>query len=138
MSRIVVVDASVAVKWFMTENEAGVDEAMRLIEDHLDSTLALVSIPHMRTEVLNTLWRRHVTLERTHQALDALDDLGLAWLEPDNNLVASAAEVAMSHNLTAYDSLYVAAALALDAELATSDRAIIASGACEMLPIGPG
>ena len=136
MSRIVVVDASVCVKWFMTENEEGVDEAVGLMDGHLNATLTLASVTHLRAEILNALWRRTRELDRLQQTIDVLEGLDLIWVELDDAITRSAAEIAVQHNLTVYDALYVAAALALDAELATSDRAIIASGACKMLPIG--
>jgi len=138
MSRLVVADASVAMKWLRFSSEAGVDEALDLIRQHQESAVILAAPSHMRIEVMNGLWSHRLSREDILGSATDLEDFQLMWIPTDSSLATQAVEIAVEHNLTVYDALYVAAALALDAELATSDRAIIASGACEMLPIGLG
>jgi len=48
----------------------------------------------------------------------------------------TAAALAARHNLTLYDAAFAALALALDAELVTTDRQLAASGACRMRLLG--
>lgn len=118
----VCVDSSVAFKWFCSEDETSVDEALALLARHRDGDLIIAAPPHMPAEVLNGLHHRLSTEEvgRLSLALGQMDILYYSW-SPD--LLARAAELATLHNLTIHDALFPALAVLLDCELITADRA---------------
>lgn len=55
---MLVVDSSVAVKWFLSEREEHVREAWSLMESHLAGVTRLAAPEHMRLELLNALRSR--------------------------------------------------------------------------------
>src|SRR5579872_7261310 len=67
----IVVDASVAVKWFVPE--VHVDRALRILQDFADGKLRLISPDIIVGEVGNALWKRSVLLGHITVA-EAQDD----------------------------------------------------------------
>lgn len=121
---ICVVDASVAVKWF-------VDADWALREDHVEPALALLQAsaagaveflqpPHFLAEVAAVLARLkpHAAL----QDIANLADLDITWAEPTQAL-ARAIELATQLNHHLFDTLYHSLALATSgAVLVTADQ----------------
>jgi predicted nucleic acid-binding protein len=113
-----VVDASVAIKWFLPEN-------------HSEAALRLLTQPHtlhapdlIFSEFGNVLWkrvRRNEILKKEADAiLEGLRTLNLQ-VQPSQALIPLALEIACGENRTVYDSLYLAAAIALQSPLITAD-----------------
>jgi predicted nucleic acid-binding protein len=127
--RILVVDSSVAVKWFLSEREPHVDRAWALLESHLAERVRLAAPDHLRLEVLNALRHRGLNADRIQRAAAALDGFCLTWHPLSAPLVAAAADIAARHGLTLYDAAFAALAIRLDAELVTADRRLARSGA---------
>ena len=115
----VVVDASVAVKWFVPEIHS--ELAARLLDAEL-----IVSAPDLiGPELGNTLWkkvrRQEITPEEAAEILKAFPSLGVE-IYPSSALLGSAFEVAVALDRTVYDSLYLALAVAQDGALVTADQ----------------
>jgi predicted nucleic acid-binding protein len=115
----VVVDASVAVKWFVAE--AGLAAARSLLE----TTAALHAPSLMRLEVANAVLRAgrrgHLTLAKAEEALAALMTPIVIWADMEP-LVPAAIGLAHRHGGTAHDAIYTALADKLRCPLATFDR----------------
>ena len=114
-----VVDASVAVKWFVPEVQS--IQASRLF----DTESVLAAPDCLGIEVANTLWKkvRRGELEK-NKALEILAGLAALPIEvfPSNALLPSALQLALSLDRTVCDSLYLALALSLDVVLVTADE----------------
>lgn len=136
MSAFVVVDSSVAFKWFAPAAEEGLEPARALLGEHRAETITLAAPTLLRLEVLNGFWKRSATSADLTMIAATLDDFGLAWFDLTVELSSHAAHVAAEHRLTVYDSVFVALALQLDCELITDDRGIIRSEACRLLSLG--
>jgi predicted nucleic acid-binding protein len=136
VSPLLVVDASVAVKWFKPDGEQHLEQALELLTGHRDGTVALAAPSHLRLEVINALWSKSIDAERLGHVARDLDDLDLLWFEIDCDLTEHAARIAAETWLTVYDAAYVALALRLDAPLVTCDAKIIAADACSTRPLG--
>jgi predicted nucleic acid-binding protein len=114
-----VVDTSVAVKWFVPET--GAAEAVALLEggDELCCPDLLFA------EAANVLWkktqRQELTKQEAADVLDALGGVGLAAY-PLRPLAATALELATETGSTVYDCLYLVLAASLRAPLITADR----------------
>jgi predicted nucleic acid-binding protein len=119
---IVCVDSSVAFKWFCSQDETSVDEALSLLARHRDGELIIAAPPHMPAEVLNGLHHRLSTEEVGRLAL-ALGQMDIVYYGWSPELLALAAELATRHSLTIHDALFSALAVQLDCELVTADRA---------------
>lgn len=114
-----VVDASVAIKWFV--EEISTEHAVRLL-DHEELYCAPDLIV---SEVTNIAWKKAVRDEITNtHALEiakAIQDDALA-IYPSILLNDRALEVALALNHPVYDCLYVACAEAVNGMLITADR----------------
>lgn len=115
----VVVDASVAVKWFVPE--AGSDEAAALLE----SGDSLCGPDLLFAEAGNVLWKkvRRGELERA-EARAVLEALRRSGVEPYplGPLVSPALELAADTASTVYDCVYLVLAASLRTVLVTADR----------------
>lgn len=116
---MLVVDASVAVKWFLVE--PGDREALAV----LDGGEPLIAPELVVAEVVNAVWRRLVTggIDAS-QAADvpaAIQKL-FAELRPIGALASRALEIAAELRHPVYDCFYLALAEAESAKLITADR----------------
>jgi predicted nucleic acid-binding protein len=114
-----VVDASVAVKWFMAEMHEM--PALRLLEGRHE-----LLVPDLLfTEVANALWKRVRRAETTASAavatLATLDTVRFQ-IHPSRPLLPLALELATRFGRTVYDSLYIAVAMIRHCPLVTADR----------------
>jgi predicted nucleic acid-binding protein len=132
MIRVLVIDSSVAIKWFKPDDEPGLDEALALLEQHRERAITLAAPAHLRLEVLNALWSRRLDEATLRQVAQDLEDYDLEWHPIDSALARDAAAISARHRLTLYDAAFAALAVALDTELVTADRTLGESGACRV------
>jgi predicted nucleic acid-binding protein len=115
-----VVDASVAVKWLVTE--ALSDEAARL----LDKEVTLIAPELLFAEATNALWamcrRGDITKADFAEAVSALNAAPVAVPVPTRQLVASAARLATDLDHPAYDCFYLALAILEQYPVVTADQ----------------
>ena len=118
---MIVVDASVAVKWFLKEPFS--DEARAVV--HEDAVRAAPE--HILAEVgqvlLKAVRARNIWSDHAQKALDLLTHL--VQLLPTRELAGPAIKVAMQVGCTNYDALYVVAAEGLGATLVTADAKLV-------------
>jgi len=116
-----VIDASVAIKWFVP-HEAGAAEAIAILDQVRDSPAGFVVPELFFSEMLAVLVR---LLGRDAAAvglyLDALQDLGFERIGNGRELLARAADLACTHGLTGYDAVYAASAQLIGGYWLTAD-----------------
>lgn len=114
----IVLDASVLLKWFHTEDEPRVEEAKRL-ETRFEAGELSVLVPALLwLEVLNVAARRlRWTREQLERLAARLGAIGFLVVEPELARVARWA----AEGLTAYDAAYLAVAEQTGAQLITDD-----------------
>lgn len=118
-SRILVIDASVAAKWFV--DEPGSEAARSILLDVRDGP-SWFSVPELFfVEMLGVLSRMAESEEQLKQLLTILEDLGFARLALGHETLRRAAELAYSWGLSAYDAVYAATADLLDGQWLTAD-----------------
>ena len=123
----VVVDASVAVKWVLPEDDS--EQADRFLVDALDRSLRLMAPDVYMAEVANVLWtraalRHDISPEHARQGLRRLQG-SIETLVPSRVLVSRAFELSMAFRHPVYDCVYVALALREQCELVTADRRLV-------------
>ena len=121
-----VIDASVAVKWLpLFAHEPYVGEAQRYLERRAVGEIALLVPGFFWVEVANVLWkavrRRICQPTEGKAALETLSGLDLPTLS-STALVTPALDLALRHDRSVYDSLYVALAVRQNAQLVTADE----------------
>jgi predicted nucleic acid-binding protein len=115
----VVIDASVAAKWFLEEENWDAAEALQAGQDTLIAPDLLIA------EVLNTYWK-HV--ERKSKPRASIQDVievlvnSFSKLVPMVELASSAAEVAIELHHPIYDCFYLALAERDQCALVTADE----------------
>lgn len=118
-----VVDSSVAYKWFNDEDESHVEQALELLAGHCSGDLLLSAPAHMPSEVVNGLRYAHLDTATILTAIEGLSEAELVTVPLDADLLKSALDLALAHDLTIHDALFPALAVQLDCELVTADRA---------------
>jgi len=117
--KTLVVDASVAAKWFLPEPNASV--ALHLLDGR--SRLAAPDLIH--AEVGDIAWKLHARgVLDAQEASDMIEHFLLMPLEVHDSafLLASALEIAIATKRPVYDSLYLALAVELDGTVITADE----------------
>lgn len=116
-----VVDASVALKWFVDEPDSS--SAIALRDAHLHGEARLVAPDLIIAEVANVLLRNaRFTSHEIERILATLYDLQLELVAPTLELTHTVIRLATHYRLTFYDALYVGLAQELGMDLITADR----------------
>ena len=114
-----VVDASVAVKWFVPEIQSAAAERL------LDPEIVLSAPDLILSELGNTLWkkvrRREITSHEAEEIVTAFDSVPVE-IYPSRALLQAAFQLAVALDRSVYDSIYVALAVAQECALVTADR----------------
>jgi predicted nucleic acid-binding protein len=115
-----VVDASIAVKWFITETDS--DAAARLLE----SERTLLAPELLYAEVANALWalarRGDIADADAREALDVLADAPIDVPMSMRQLMPAAARLARDLDHPVYDCFYLALAVQQQHPVVTADR----------------
>jgi predicted nucleic acid-binding protein len=119
-----VVDASVAIKWYLPEIHS--EEAERL----LNSSMDLCAPDLIFSEIGNILWKRvlrkDLTEEKARSIMSSLGALPLTIWRADI-LAEGALSIACSTKRSFYDSLYLSLAVTSDCRLVTADLKLLNS-----------
>jgi predicted nucleic acid-binding protein len=117
----VVVDSSVAVKWFSIEEDT--DKAVVLRDQHLKGTRQVWASDLLYHEVANALrFKRTYDESKLSEAVNALFSFHLNNWRLDQSLLRSAATVAYRGGVTIYDAVPVALASMRGITCVTADE----------------
>lgn len=115
----VVVDASVAIKWFIAEDNTAFAELL------LEPVFDLHAPELASSEFGNILWKKirggDLRMEEAAAVIDAFYRVGIDF-HSNGLLVSAALELAVEAGQTVYDCTYLALAIALDCPFVTADR----------------
>ena len=121
-----VVDANVVLKWFPPlDEEPLAPQAHALLDRWERGEVELVVPDLIWTEVANVLWK---SVRKNRCSLSDAEVVLAAMLEqnlpavPSGPLIDRAFHIAVTYSRTAYDSLYVALAVATNSVLVTADE----------------
>lgn len=114
-----IVDASIAVKWFVHED--GHEEALALLDrpDDLEAPDLILA------EAANAAWKKCRRGEIAHAQADAIATAlphYFSRLRPAEDLIARALDLALGLDHPVYDGLYLACAEAAGGTLVSADR----------------
>jgi len=136
--RLLVLHASVAAKWFLPRaGESLAQEAFDLLRRHAEGEIDFTAPDLFWAEFGNVLWKA-VRLGRwsAADAAKALQQMQEQRVHsvPAEDLIEDALSIALAHNRTVYDSLYIALAVQSGAELVTADERL-ANAVAARLPV---
>jgi predicted nucleic acid-binding protein len=114
----VVIDASIAIKWFVPENLR--EQALDVLkaEDHLAAPDLL--IPDLANLALEKARRNEISSLQARTIMSGIESSGLE-LMPASIVCDRAIEIADTLDRSAYDCFYIATAERLDTTLITAD-----------------
>jgi predicted nucleic acid-binding protein len=122
----VVVDSSVAIKWFVVEPYAV--EAHRILEEYQTGTVTLLAPDLLYAEVGNIVWKKHrfqgLAAEDAEAILAAFRLVHFV-LTSNAVLLEAAYRLAVTHQRTVYDALYLALSLREQCPWVTADEKIV-------------
>ena len=123
---MIVVDASVAFKWFTSENEVYREKALIILQNHLEN-IETITVPSLiYLEVANALVTKIKSTEKTiKKNLQFLNEADLKIDSFTKTDYINAAILAKKHNTTVYDMLYAVIAKKLNTILITADDKFI-------------
>lgn len=121
-----VVDASVAAKWMLSgADESLLPEAHRLLEDYQTGKIDFVVPDLFWAEIGNMLWRAarrgRIRREDAKAALADMTSRGFTTVS-SLPLLEQALSMAITHDRTVYDSIYLVLAAQLKVSLITADE----------------
>lgn len=117
----VVVDSSVAVKWFSPETKS--DKALELLDSHTQGTVMLWASWILYYEVANALrYKSDYDVEKLTKAIGSLLRLHLETSSRETELLARAGEIACDCGISIYDSIAVALAESRATTCLTADE----------------
>ena len=115
----VAVDASIAVKWFVTEQWT--DESRRLLARNVERCAPDLIL----SETANVIWKkaRRRQIQTPHRYFAEIGRLpGILWLRRCQELFVRAGAIALEIDHPVYDCIYLACAEAEGVPLVTADR----------------
>jgi predicted nucleic acid-binding protein len=132
----VIVDASVAAKWYLRDGgEPLVQEAFALLEDYVRGELQLLVPDLFWAEMGNIFWKSvrygRQTKSQAEAALGSLRQRQFATV-PSDTLLDQAFRIATGFDRSFYDSLYIAAAIQFESKLVTADEKLARAVAAEL------
>jgi len=118
---VVVVDSSVAVKWFSEEETT--DKALEFRDRHVSGSIAIWVSPSLYFEVVNALrFKPDYDAKKLSNAIGFLLNLHLRTASIDRKLLSRAGEIAYDGGVTVYDAAPVALAEAKKTFCVTADE----------------
>ncbi len=116
-----VLDASVAAKWF--SNEDLTDKAVRVRDAFLDGRIDLCAPQHILYEVGNSVWKnKGLNLEDSITAVESLLAMEMELVMLNSEAAGQAMKLARDLGITYYDAVYVQISATLQIPLLTADR----------------
>jgi len=117
-----VIDSSVALKWFSTEEEADLDKALKLQFEIIDLSSSITVPDIFFYEILNVLLKKkELTQKDMEDALISLYKIHPQIIYPKPELLKKTIHLAKKENLTFYDATFVVTAIDNNYILITED-----------------
>ena len=117
-----VVDASVAVKWLVAEDDADIADRLAASGQELHAPRLMAS------EAANVLWRKarvgEIERPEARAGMALLTDMPVRWND-DETVGADAVRLALALDHPVYDCMYLALAYRIGATVVTADRRFV-------------
>src|SRR4030066_471824 len=122
----IVLDTSIAVKWFSAKSEDNVEIALEIQKQKILNKLEVIVPDLFFLEITNAfLTRSKFSIEDILMIEESLHKMNLKVIYPDHSILNSAIKIAHACNLTIYESFYIAVAEFFKAPLFTEDKKIL-------------
>ena len=117
---MIVIDASIAIKWFVEEE--GREDALAIL-DRVKRTPKDFAVPELFYIEMMSVMTRLVSGQKARETIiDDLYDLGFMQLRVGAKLLKVASHLSTTSGISGYDALYAACAKSLKGRWLTADR----------------
>ena len=122
---MIIVDASVAFKWFSLEEEYR-EQALQLLTKHLEKKIPIL-VPDLFFYELANAWATKVLLplDQTHDYLNNLKTFQLQIVPMTFMLLDKAVDFSKQYNVSVYDASYAVLAEEKGCQLITADKKFV-------------
>ncbi len=115
-----IIDASVAIKWFVHEHDSSL--ALQILSE-IQQNPSKYLVPELFfNEILSVLCRTMPSVQQVCEALECIEELGLERIGNGHDLLQLAAKFSKEYDLSAYDSIYVSMAKTVNGIWITADE----------------
>ena len=118
--KTLVVDASLAIKWFLKEENS--DKALIIRENHISGKTLLIVPELIFLEVTNALRYKKLDLKKISYINKSLWEFQFKTQKIDKLILDKTIENSIKYNITIYDALYVTLAQIHGTFLITADK----------------
>jgi len=126
---VMVIDASVAVKWFNTRGEDNVEIALKIQAEKTENIIEIIVPSLFFMEIVNAfLTKSFFGLQDIILIEESLNKMNLTVTAIDHLVLKNSIDIAYENSLTLYDSIYIETARANNAVLLTEDKKILSAG----------
>jgi predicted nucleic acid-binding protein len=123
---MIVVDASIAFKWFKSDNEDFYQESIKLLKQHLTDENKILVPQFIFVELSNALGTKTLTtIEMAKKHIRNLYSFNLDVYQPDQKDIINSLSLAKKYKTSVYDMLYAVTAKHNKCKLVTADRKFI-------------
>jgi predicted nucleic acid-binding protein len=130
MTSPLVVDCSVAAKWILPE--PGRASALRLLEHYESGVISLIAPDLLLAEFASLLAKRNrrkeISGDQAARAFQLMEECALRLVDMRPR-IRGALHLALQHQMSLWDCVYVAVAIEHDCPLVTADRRLFKNGA---------
>jgi len=122
--KTLVIDTSVAVKWFSQEKDTG---SALLVRDAMFTKKVQAQAPDLLLyELANALrYRPGYVYKDVKLAVQSVHDMGIQFVAPSGTLIEHAVKLAFQYDITVYDGCFLALGLITNAPLLSADKRLI-------------
>jgi predicted nucleic acid-binding protein len=121
-----VVDSSVAVKWFVVEPYS--TEARRILDAYQNGLFSFLAPDLINVEFGNIIWKKHLfqglAASDAEDMLDRFQQLQFTFTAT-TELLEDAYKIAVAHRRTVYDALYLALGVRENCRVVTADEKLV-------------
>ncbi|MBW4538925.1 MAG: type II toxin-antitoxin system VapC family toxin [Myxacorys chilensis ATA2-1-KO14] len=121
-----VIDSGIAIKWFITEPDSSI--ALEILNHYQTGAIDFLAPEFIYAEFGNIVWKKQRSQGLpTDEAQDAIVEFQRLrlFLSSTAHLLNSAYQIAVQHQRTVYDSLYIALSLQENCQFVTADQKLV-------------
>jgi len=125
----IVIDASVALKWFYEKDESNADLARQLLQHASENKIKIFAPSLLVLEIINVISRKKGFDPKKLRTLsDRIATLPIIFESFNISELPQVAILINKYKLTSYDSLYLLLAIKKNIQLLTEDRQLLKAG----------
>ena len=122
----VVVDSSIAIKWFVVEPHS--EDSRKVLDGYQVGNLNLLAPDLINSEIGNIIWKKHrlqgLSTSDAQEIIDAFQTISFTFT-PTAGLLGEAYRLAVAHQRTVYDMMYVALSIREQCRFVTADDRMV-------------